>query len=596
VARGSVSVRDLPETANLEQSLSEEAEEEPNRAERLRPFHQLPLPPGARIRRESLDRAVVERPQAASPPPASSFRGLDDNGAHFPPDTDGAVGPNHVVTMLNSQFRVQDRDGNVLVTASIDSFWSSVSAGNPLTDPNVLYDPYADRWIADIITNLGATSTALLVGASATGDPTGTWNLYRVDVDGTGQILPDFPRLGFNKNWIAIQVNLFQSSFATFVKARVYAFDRKKLYGGGANASYTLFDLFNAGTTQVPAITYDPEVPVIYLLQEFAGNTGGSGFLRLWSLSGPVGSEVLTTISYPSTEETWGFGGTADRAPQKGGTAKIDLDWADFTSVVYRNGLITGAHTIFLPANLPTRTAIQWWQIATDGTVIQRGRIDDPTGQNFYAYPSAAVNRNNDVLIGYSAFSGQEFAAARYAFRAAGDPPGTMRDDQILKAGEAYYSRTIQTSTNRWGDYSVSSVDPRSDQDFWTLQEYAASPSTISLWGTWWGRIVPDSGPPVPMPVAAFGAATAAPGEATAFHDFSTDARDHYWDFGDGSTSREASPEHTYSREGAYLVTLMVVNQTGASRTSSEVGITQHRAAPVGVPRPPRTPATIPPR
>jgi hypothetical protein len=162
-------------------------------------------------------------------------------------------------------------------------------------------------------------------------------------------------------------------------------------------------------------------------------------------------------------------------------------------------------HGIGLPAAAPARTAIQWWQLAPDGTILQRGRLDDPSGARFYGFPSLAVNRSEDVLIGFSSFSEQQFASAGYAYRAAGDPPGALREERVFKAGEDSYFRG--RGRNRWGDYSATTVDPVNDTDFWTIQEYAMTRdpnnptregvSVASRWGTWWARVVPEPAAPV---------------------------------------------------------------------------------------------------
>jgi len=39
------------------------------------------------------------------------------------------------------------------------------------------------------------------------------------------------------------------------------------------------------------------------------------------------------------------------------------------------------------------------------------------------------------------------------------------------------------------------------------------------------------------------------------------------WDFGDGATSAEANPEHTYAERGHYQVTLTVTDDDGATDT-----------------------------
>ena len=42
------------------------------------------------------------------------------------------------------------------------------------------------------------------------------------------------------------------------------------------------------------------------------------------------------------------------------------------------------------------------------------------------------------------------------------------------------------------------------------------------------------------------------------FTDASTGATSWYWDFGDGNTSTEQNPTHTYAEPGTYTVTLLI--------------------------------------
>ena len=50
--------------------------------------------------------------------------------------------------------------------------------------------------------------------------------------------------------------------------------------------------------------------------------------------------------------------------------------------------------------------------------------------------------------------------------------------------------------------------------------------------------------------------------------DNSTDASEYSWDFGDGNSSTEINPVHTYSREGIFAVTLTVKNKCGVKSTT----------------------------
>src|SRR5437667_6677934 len=88
-------------------------------------------------------------PPGNSPSPSTSFPAIPDDTTQIPPDTQGAVGPNHVMTMLNSQVRIQSRTGTTNSTVSLYNFWSSGGFFfNRVVDPRVLYDPYNQRWIA----------------------------------------------------------------------------------------------------------------------------------------------------------------------------------------------------------------------------------------------------------------------------------------------------------------------------------------------------------------------------------------------------------------------------------------------------------------
>src|ERR1035437_4398357 len=187
-----------------------------------------------------------------------------------------------------------------------------------------------------------------------------------------------------------------------------------------------------------------------------------------------------------------------DFGPQLGTSVKIDTGDSRLDNCLLRNGTIWCAHTVFVPYGQPTRAAAQWFQIDPSGTtpaLVQRGRIDDPSGTFFYAYPTIAVNKNNEALIGYTRFSANDYASAMFAIRTPTDPLSTMQPGVLLKAGEStYVSPGARSGSNRWGDYSATVVDPANDVDFWTIQEYAATPPSTrtGAFGTWWAQV---SGP-----------------------------------------------------------------------------------------------------
>jgi hypothetical protein len=450
------------------------------------------LPPDAVIQRESNSTSPATNPTAPSPSPSSSFAAIGDNNSYIPPDTQGAVGPNQLMVTLNSQVSVQTRAGSTVGTTSLNSFWASLGHSS-IFDPRVLYDRYSDRWIFVSLADYRSTTSAVLVSASQTNDPNGSWKLYGIGVDASGQNFADYPIIGLNKDWIVVTVNVYRISDKGFVTANVYILNKANLYAGGSGAFTLLQDA--SGNSMAPAVTFDNTSSTVYLVENWNGSLSGSGYLRISTITGPVGSEVLNSgVAFPATANPWSDSppGDGNFAPQLGSTQKINNGDSVIQNVVYRNGSLWCAQTVFLPAGSPTRSAIQWWQLSTGGSIQQRGRIDDLNGALFYGFPSIAVNQNNDALIGYSRFSSSQYASANYSFRSASDAPNALRDEVVLKVGEAPYYKTSGSTRNKWGDLSSSLVDPANDADFWTVEEYAAAPvGGIDRWGTWWGRISP---------------------------------------------------------------------------------------------------------
>ncbi len=53
------------------------------------------------------------------------------------------------------------------------------------------------------------------------------------------------------------------------------------------------------------------------------------------------------------------------------------------------------------------------------------------------------------------------------------------------------------------------------------------------------------------------------------FHNCSTDAGSYRWDFGDGSTSTETNPTHSYGNSGDKTVTLVAYGKDDSSKTDT---------------------------
>ncbi len=454
---------------------------------------------------DTLSFTAAGGPGASSPPPSASFQALPDNETAYNPDTHGAVGPNHLMATLASQVRVQSRLGSNLLTMSLNTFWGAVGNSN-VYDPRVLYDAAAQRWITTAIADPpGSNSASLLIGVSATSDPTGFWHLRSVPVDALSNIYAESPNVGFTKDWITIAVPLFTEANSEFFSSDIWVFNKTNLYAGGSG-QFTYFRYANpfigGDSALVPAVTLDSTFSTNFLVANWSGSDGlGNGFLRLFSISGPVNAPVFedyepevtyTNGLFAGLTASWDSYPPVDNfAPQLGTSSRIFIGDARIQNVVFRNATLWCTHHVFLPANAPTRSSIQWFSMTPGGNITQTGRIDDGSGGKFYAYPSLAVNANEDVMIGFSRFGASQYPSANYSF--ASSENLILRPDAVLKAGENSF--TLQDPVFgliRWGDWSATVVDPLNDTDFWTIQEYAGSPGN-DHWGTWWGRVAPPT-------------------------------------------------------------------------------------------------------
>ena len=110
---------------------------------------------------------------------------------------------------------------------------------------------------------------------------------------------------------------------------------------------------------------------------------------------------------------------------------------------------------------------------------------------------SAAMDKDGDIALGFSASSASISPQIRYAGRLVSDPINT------LAQGEAHLfdGTGSQTATSsRWGDYSALTVDPVDDCTFWYTQEYYSTTSSFN-WRTRIGNFKFTQCTPTPTPV-----------------------------------------------------------------------------------------------
>jgi hypothetical protein len=139
--------------------------------------------------------------------------------------------------------------------------------GQFVTDPSCLYDAQTQRFFVVVLTlevvpTTGAFTLVnhLDLAVSQTSNPTGLWNIYRIDVtnDGTntggvnpGPYLGDYPHIGADANGFYITTNAYPWCCNGFAGAQIYALSKAQLAAGAASVNMQHID--TSGTVNVPS-------------------------------------------------------------------------------------------------------------------------------------------------------------------------------------------------------------------------------------------------------------------------------------------------------------------------------------------------------
>ena len=255
---------------------------------------------------------------------------LANNGNQFslePPDQGLCAGNGFVLETVNDALNIFNRNGNPLfaggAVVDLNTFYGYAPAivrpggpfGPEITDPSCLFDKQSQRWFVVVLTldvnppNGAFTGPNHLdLAVSATANPLGSWNIYKIPVqdDGTegtpnhacpgGPCLGDYPHIGADQNGIYLTTNEFPFFAPGFHGSQIYALPKNQLASGAASVPVLQFDtadtLFegNPGFTvwpaQSPGNTSDNGKGTEFFLSSLAVFTdaGVDNRLRIWAL------------------------------------------------------------------------------------------------------------------------------------------------------------------------------------------------------------------------------------------------------------------------------------------------------------------------
>jgi hypothetical protein len=431
-------------------------------------------------------RDTAEQRAELAPPVSAkvelNFEGIPNsaNGQSLegiPSDDNLAAGANQVVASINTAWQVFNKTTgkSVFGPQQISAIFTGMSGlcgqGQTFfwTDPIVMYDQIANRWIISQIAADSSFATGNeCIAVSESSDATGKYHRYAFTF-GTN-VFNDYDKLSVWPDAYYASYNLFSPN--NFIAADACAYDRAAMLTG-AKATVVCFkkpnefallpsnlDGATAPPTGEPAFFVDLSTGTSLHMFRFHVDfvtTKNSTF------KGPIGIKVKAyTLAC-------GTGGAC--IPQPGTTQQLDtLGDRLMFRLAYRN---FGDHeTLVASHSVQTSKAVsgeRWYEIRDpNGTpkVFQQGTVTHFSNSLWMG--SIAQDKVGDMALGFSQSNATTLhPSLAFTGRVPGDPLNTMES-----VASIFTAKGSATDADRWGDYSSMVIDPSDDCTFWYVNQY----------------------------------------------------------------------------------------------------------------------------
>jgi hypothetical protein len=509
-------------------------------------------------------KTVNSKPKS-NPVLGTNFQGLNFHDQRFanggnqfsvePPDQGMCAANGFVLEAVNDVLQVYDAAGNPLLNGGqavdLNTFYGYPAAinrttgarGPSLTDPSCLYDQAIGRFVLVVLTLDHVGTTANLTGnnhldiaVSDTGDPTGTWTIFKLPVQNNGTqgtpdhhcnngfCLGDYPHIGADANAIYLTTNEFAFFGPGFYGAQVYGIGNSVLTGG--TGSVVLFDTLGAGPdgagftvwpAQTPGNQFDTDNGgTEFFLSSDAvfSNNGTSNTILLWTMLNtssldsvspaptlalstiavdtyavppraiqPAGNRPLSdciadTVIFPNCNIVVAGVASHNNATFGPPNGKLNANDSRMQQVAYANGKVWGALDTAVNVGSQDRAGIAFYVINPNS---QKLSLQGQAGiaNTDLTYPAVGVTQSGRGVIAFTLTGDNDYPSAALAGL---DAKVGMGNVQVASAGagpwDGFTSYIIFGSGRpRWGDYGAAAVD---GSDIWIASEYVAQTCTYA--------------------------------------------------------------------------------------------------------------------
>jgi hypothetical protein len=398
----------------------------------------------------------------------------------YPHDPSGAAGLQHYMQGINATpIRIINKsDGSTVQTFTLGTLWNPDTPNSG--DPIIMYDRYADRWF---LSQFGTSGNKIYIAVSATSDPLGSWYTYTF----SSPQFPDYLKFSIWHDGYYMTSN--QST------QKIFAFERTAMLAGNASARsvYTTFNPPDGGGFFCPlpadadgngGLPTTGACPIF----SYSDNAWGGGAIDgiqiyqaavNWTPTTPTLSvsfvQALATNSFDAS-----YNASWNDIAQPGTTSKLDgiggvltyraqwRKWSGYNSVVLNWGVKISTN----------QRSIMWAELRQNQTTgtwsVHQQSIYNPDSYYRWIGSIAMDDAGNIALCYTKSGSSTVYPGLYYTGRLANDPLNTMTFAEA-EAIPGVVSQNV--GTNRWGDYSHTSLDP-DGSTFWHTAEYCGGNSS----------------------------------------------------------------------------------------------------------------------
>ena len=409
----------------------------------------------------------------------TGFQGLNQNniGSQDPPDVAVAAGPNHVMEVVNRIVAIYNKQGSLLNSTGLDSFFHLAS--NDWTyDSRVLFDNLTRTWFA---TTDESALGGVRIAVSNTQDPTQGWHYYMVG--GTMIRCYDQPKIGLSSDKVVITADaflysnpmgnpLFSCLGATLHLNQYWVLNKTDMVRGATlvhNTTVTSLPSSYYGSMQ-PMQTFSP-INTIYL--ESTGPSAALSNVTVVTINGvPPGTVTNSSTTIRPTAPASPLPSSA-ATPRPNGYGDVNLlDGVRTQSVAWFQDRLWSTYMVGCtpPGDNTTRSCIQMLELNTSTPVpIVIQNFDYAARGQYYFYPALSIDGFGgvDMIFGYS--NSTTYPAIALSGLAFDDPLCTMTPRLTV------HQSNDAPAANRYGDYFTSAPDPSDPTLAWTGGEYISN-------------------------------------------------------------------------------------------------------------------------